>query len=184
MARKVAILSLLIAVALTLALGSALAAAPLKVGYQAGNLEFGTAMTPADQAYLGLKSPGKFALKDIQADYVLVEVLNANCPYCMAQAATMNRFYHLVEASEFKDRVKFVGVVSNSNPEVAQWKSAYKVPFPLVADPDWLIGNNVLKITGTPTTVVLDKQGKVINMHDGLYADANKAFQELRAKIK
>ena len=89
-----------------------------------------------------------------------------------------------MEASEFKDRIKFIGVVSNSEPEAANWKSAYKVPFPLIADPEWVIGNDILKITGTPTTVVLDKQGKVIILHDGLFTDANKAFQGLRAKIK
>ena len=85
MNRKVARLALLIGAALTLALCSALMAAPLRVGFQAGNLKFGKTMAPADQAYLGLKNPGEFALKDIQADYVLVEVLNANCPYCMSR---------------------------------------------------------------------------------------------------
>lgn len=91
---------------------------------------------------------------------MLVEILNAHCPYCMDQAATLNRLYHLVEASEFKDRIKFIGVVSNSEAEVARWKKAYRVPFPLIPDPEWVIGNDIFKITGTPTTVVLDKRGR------------------------
>ncbi|MGD0827660.1 MAG: TlpA disulfide reductase family protein [Desulfobaccales bacterium] len=184
MNRKVARLSLLIGAALTLALCSALMAAPLRVGFLAGNLKFAKTMNPADQAYLGLKNPGEFSLKDIQADYVLVEVLNADCPHCMEQAAALNRLYHLVEGSELKDRIKFIGVVSNSDSRTAGWKSAYKVPFPLVPDPEWVIGNDILKITGTPTTVVLDKQGKVIIFHDGVFTDANKAFKGLRSKIK
>ena len=184
MDRKVARLAPLIGAVLALALCSALMAAPLRVGFLAGNLKFAKTMAPADQAYLGLKSPGEFALKDIQANYVLVEVLNADCPHCMEQAAALNRLYRLVEASDLKDRIKFIGVVSNSEPRAAGWKSAYKVPFPLVPDPEWVIGNDILKITGTPTTVVLDKQGKVIILHDGVFTDANKAFQGLRAKIK
>ena len=176
-------LALLIGASLTLALCSGVMAAPLGVGFQAGNLKFGETMTPADQAYLGLKNPGKFALKDIQADYVLVEVLNANCPFCIDQAATLNRLYRLVEAS-YKDRIKFIGVVSNSAAEASDWKRDYKVPFPIVADPEWVIGNDILKITGTPTTVVLDKQGKVIILHYGLFADADKAFQGLHAQDK
>jgi len=159
-------------------------AAPLRVGFLAGNLKFAKTMNQADQAYLGLKNPGEFSLKDIQADYVLVEVLNADCPHCMEQAAALNRLYHLVEGSELKDRIKFIGVVSNSDSRTAGWKSAYKVPFPLVPDPEWVIGNDILKITGTPTTVVLDKQGKVIILHDGVFTDANKAFKGLRSKIK
>lgn len=62
MNRNMAGLSLLISVALALVLSSALLAAALGVGFTAGNLKFAKTMAPADQAYLGLKNPGAFAL--------------------------------------------------------------------------------------------------------------------------
>ncbi len=136
MNRKIARLSLLMGVALTLALCSALLAAPLGVGFQAGNLKFAKTMAPADQAYLGLKNPGPFTLKDIQADYVLVEVLNANCPHCMEQAAALNRLYRLVEASDLKDRIKFIGVVSNSEAGQPGGKAPTRCPFPWLPIPN------------------------------------------------
>ena len=59
----------------------------------------------------------------------------------------------------------------------------YKVPFALVADPEWEIAS-ALNITGTPTTVVVDKSGKVVVLHDGVFSDANKAFKQLKAKLR
>lgn len=183
MNRKVAILSLLIGLALVFSIASGLTAAPLKLGYQAGNMKFTKVISEADQKYLGLKNSGPFALKDIQASYVLIEVLNANCPHCMAQAGAMNRLYRLVEGSDLKNRVKFVGVLSNSGAAVNRWRSAYKVPYALVPDPDGEMAG-ALNITGTPTTVVVDKHGKVIVLHDGVFNDANQSFKQLKAKLK
>ena len=93
MNRKGPIWSLFIGLALGFFCVSILAAVPLKVGSQFGNLKFAKTISAADQDYLGLKQPGAFTLKDIQAEYVLIEILNANCPHCMEQAAAMNRLY-------------------------------------------------------------------------------------------
>ena len=183
MIKKTALWFGLLGLALLLVFSGSLAAAALKVGYQAGNLKFAKTMAETDQRYLGLKTPGPYTLKDIQAKYVLIEVLNANCPHCVEQAGAMNRLYRLVEGSDLKDRLKFIGVVSNSEAAAAGWKQAYKVPFALAPDPEWEIAGD-LNITGTPTTVVVDKSGKVIVWHDGVFNDANKAFNQLKAKLK
>lgn len=95
----------------------------------------------------------------------------------------MNRLYRLVEGSDLKDRLKFIGVVSNSEAAVTRWKKAYKVPFALAPDPEWVIAGK-FNITGTPTTVVVDKSGKVIVLHDGVFSDATKVFDQLKAKLK
>ena len=46
------------------------------VGHNAGNVAFSAPVTPEGAAYLGLAKPGPFTLKDIKADYVLVESFN------------------------------------------------------------------------------------------------------------
>lgn len=183
MNKKIALLFPLLGLALLLVFSGSLAATVLKTGYRAGNLKFIKVISEADQKYLGLKTLGPFTLKDVQAEYVLVEVLNVNCPHCMEQAAALNRLYRLVEGSDLKGRLKFIGVVSNSEAAVARWQKTYKVPFALVPDPEWEIAGN-LNITGTPTTVVVDKSGKVIILHDGVFSDATKAFNQLKARLK
>ena len=46
------------------------------VGHKAGNVAFSAPITPDGATYLGLAKPGPFKLKDIKADYVLVESFN------------------------------------------------------------------------------------------------------------
>jgi hypothetical protein len=46
------------------------------VGYNAGNVAFSAPISAADATYLGLAKPAPFKLKDIKADYVLVESMN------------------------------------------------------------------------------------------------------------
>jgi peroxiredoxin len=183
MTRKTVRLAMIIGMALVFFCGSGLAAGPLRVGSRLGNLKFPQTLTPADQAYLGLKRSGNFTLRDIGAQYVLIEIINAYCPHCMDQAPILNRLFRMVEDSNLKNRLKFIGVVSNPVSEVANWRKTYKVPFALVADPDWQLAD-VLAITGTPTTVVVDKSGKVIIFHDGFFADARQAFRQLKARLK
>lgn len=183
MNKKIALLFPLLGLALLLVFSGSLAAAALKIGYQAGNMKFAKVISETDQKYLGLKTPGPFTLRDVQTKYVLIEVLNANCPHCMEQAGAMNRLYRLVEGSDLKDRLKFIGVLSNSEAAVNRWKKAYKVPFALAPDPEGEIAGD-LNITGTPTTVVVDKSGKVMVLHDGVFGDPNKAFNQLKAKLK
>ncbi len=183
MNQKTALWSTLLGLAMVLVFCGSLAAAALKVGYQAGNSKFGKVMSEADQRYLGLKNSGPFTLKDIQSAYVCIEILNANCPHCMEQAAAMNRLYRLVAGSDLKERLKFIAVVSNSEAAMARWRKAYKVPFALVADPEWEIAGDY-NITGTPTTVVVDKRGKVLVWHDGVFSDAAAVFKQLKAKLK
>ena len=183
MLKKIALLLPILGLALLLAFSTSLAAVALKVGAQFGNLKFAKTAAATDQAYLGLKQPGAFTLKDIQSPYVLIEILNSNCPHCVDQAPTLNRLFRLVEGSDLKNKLKFIGVVSNSEAAANKWRTTYKVPFALVADPEWDLATT-LNITGTPTTVVVDKNGKVIALHDGEFSDANKAFQQLKAKLK
>jgi hypothetical protein len=46
------------------------------VGHQAGNVAFSAPISAGDATYLGLASPAPFTLKDIKADFVMVETMN------------------------------------------------------------------------------------------------------------
>lgn len=97
----------------------------------------------------------------------------------------MNRLYSLVAKSELKDKVKFLAVGESDNgASLKRFKAAYKVPFPMVPDPDWAIGVDLFHIKGTPTTVLLDKSGKVLLVEDGVFDNAGAVFKKIKAKIK
>ncbi len=159
-------------------------AAVVKVGQGVGNLKFNPPLSAADQQYLGLGKSGEFTLGDLKAPYVLLEILRTSCPYCMAQAPVMNELYQLVQASSLRSKLKFIGVCeSNYQSAAKKFKADYNVPFPLIPDPYWEIGN-ALRIQGTPTMVVLDKSGKVVFVHEGTFDSAGKIFQRLRSLLR
>ena len=97
----------------------------------------------------------------------------------------MNRLYNLVAKSDLKDKVKFLAVGESDNRSSLQgFKAAYKVPFPMVPDPDWAIGVDLFHISGTPTTVLVDKSGKVLLLEDGVFDSAEAVFKKIKAKVK
>jgi hypothetical protein len=54
----------------------------------------------------------------------------------------------------------------------------------MVPDPDWDIGVDLFHISGTPTTVLVDKHGKVLLVQDGFFDNAGAMFKKIKAKIK
>ena len=103
----------------------------------------------------------------------------------MDQAPVVNRLYNLVAKSDLKDKVKFIAVGESDNvASLRQFKAAYKVPFPMVPDPDWDIGVDLFHIEGTPTTLVVDKHGKVLLRESGTFANAEQMFKKLKVRLK
>jgi hypothetical protein len=101
------------------------------------------------------------------------------------QAPVVNRLYHLVTKSDLKDKVKFLAVGESDNSSALQrFKAAYRVPFPMVADPDWAVGVDLFHISGTPTTVLVDKRGKVLIMEDGVFKSAEHMYKKIKAQVK
>jgi peroxiredoxin len=100
------------------------------------------------------------------------------------QTPVVNRLYNLVAKSDLKDKVKFIGLgESDSAAALKQFKASHKVPFPLVPDPDWAFCN-AFNLEGTPTTVVVDKHGKVLLVEVGTFNSAPQFFQKLKARVK
>jgi hypothetical protein len=101
------------------------------------------------------------------------------------QAPVVNRLYNLVEKSDLKDKVKFMAVGESDNGvSLQRFKAAHKVPFPMVPDPDWVIGVDLFHIKGTPTTVLVDKSGRELLVHEGVFDNAGAMFKKIKAKIK
>jgi hypothetical protein len=100
-------------------------------------------------------------------------------------APVVNRLYNLVAKSVLKDKVKFIAVGESDNESSLQrFRAVHRVPFPMVPDPNWDIGVNVFHIGGTPTTVVVDKSGKVLLAEEGASDKAEAVFKKMKAKIK
>lgn len=181
MHRKIALMALAGCLTILLAFSSRASSAP--VNTKIANLKFVGTISEADRKYLGLEKPGAFTLQDIKSPYVLLEIMRTTCPHCLAQAPAMNQLYNLVANSDLKDKVKIIGVgESDHESDLKQFKATHKVPFALAPDPDWEIGT-AFNISGTPTTVLLDKAGKVLLVEDGTFDHAGQVFKKIKAKL-
>ena len=179
-----------ICLTLCLAFQSPPVRADLEAGQTFANLTFSGALSAADRAYLGLTRPGPVTRKDIQAKYLLVEIFSDSCPHCILAAPAVNRLYRLIEANprlRGKDGqptvLKMMGVGYYGKPAAMEvWRIKYDVPFPLIPDPKAQVGQ-ALDIPGTPTYVVLDRQGRVVFVHAGEIGSPGKFLQKILSHL-
>ena len=155
------------------------------VGYNAGNVQFSTPLSAEDASYLGLAKPAPFTLKDIKADYVLVESFSTSCPHCMSQAPVLNKLYEMVQNDpQLKNKLKIISVAQGNDDNAARmWKTFHKVPFPVVPDKDSKLGD-ALNFHPYPVSSVMNKSGKIVWVHVGAFESADEAFQGIKKAIK
>jgi thiol-disulfide isomerase/thioredoxin len=93
------------------------------------------------QDYLGLSDKGKFTIPQIKSKVVLVEIFSMYCPFCQADAPTVNEFYRKVESDRsLKNNIKLIGIgAGNSEFEVDVFRKKYNIQFPLFPDADFSI---------------------------------------------
>jgi thiol-disulfide isomerase/thioredoxin len=186
MARKPLVLILALCVAFSLvSLSAALSGDGPKVGDKLTKLQFPKLVFPEDQQYLGLANTGPFTVKDVKAPFVLVDIFATTCPHCVQQAPTLNGLFNLASQNpKVGDKLKFIAVGAHDNEfKVKFWKQNFQVKFALLADPEGKLFNS-LDLPGTPVTLVLDKDGKVLYKHLGSIEDAETALKEIMAALK
>jgi peroxiredoxin len=151
--------------ALTLALTVGCAArpqpAPDPQAGPAGEKPFGLAAlrlpTPADpshRGYLGVPPGETFALSDVQTKILIIEIFDFYCIHCQKEAPNVNRLYNRIEKdSLLKNHIKIIGIGFRNTPyEIAQFRKAYAVPFPLFADRSRVLSTQ-LEVRQTPTFI-------------------------------
>jgi peroxiredoxin len=155
----------------------------VEAGNKLGDLEFPAPLTPEDATYLGVPAGKPFKLSQVGAPYILVEVFATGCSHCYTHAPHMNTLYNLIN-KDAAGKVKVIGLASGDSPDnVASWKKQLKVPFALVADTDNKTTGKI-NIMGTPTTVLLNKNGDVLYAKPGAFQDVNAFLNELKDKMK
>jgi thiol-disulfide isomerase/thioredoxin len=138
-----------------------------------------------EREYLGLSSEREFGLAQVKARVVLVEIFSMYCPICQAEASRVNELYRMVQSDEnLRDAVKFVGVGAGNTPfEVDLFRKKFSVPFPLLADDDFVLQKAASEPFKTPTFLTLsvrsDKALRVTGLHVGAIKDPKAFFKIL-----
>jgi peroxiredoxin len=146
-----------------------------------------TPSNPAERAYLGLPEGKTFTFKEIKAELVLVEMLSVYCASCQAQAPSYNKLYDLIEKDpRSKGRIKMLGIaVGNGDLEIADFRQRYKIPFPILPDPQFVI-HAAIGGSRTPFSIFvrqdsLEGKGLVAGTHLGTDHEYERLFTHLVA---
>lgn len=150
----------LLIVSLTLALLTVLLSSTLSIaGPITSGEPFPEVVLPApleleQRTYLGLTDSRPFTLSQVDAQVVLVEILNVLCPHCQKQTAPYNQLYRMIEADpETRGRIKLLGVaVANDDEAIDDFVVIYSVAFPVVPDRTFTL-HSALRAGPTPFSV-------------------------------
>ncbi|MBN1105985.1 MAG: redoxin domain-containing protein [Deltaproteobacteria bacterium] len=93
----------------------------------------------------------------------------------------VNRLHNVIrEDPALRSDIKVLGIcVGNNQKQVDVCKSQFRVPYPLFPDERHDI-HAALGGVGTPTTMVIGKDGKVLMTHSGVIKDFDKFLAEIR----
>lgn len=158
-----------------------LLAAPALAAITFPDLELQGEISAEERAYLGV-GEGAFTVSDIDADFLLVEVLSMYCPICQREAPDVNALYERIVARDKAERIRFIGIAAGNTPfEVKFYKKKYELPFPLFEDPNYT-AHKALDEVGTPAYYLVDmREGRmsVIYYHEGEMPDKDGFFNNL-----
>ena len=90
----------------------------------------------SEKAYLGIDDTEHFAITQIKAPVVIIEIFSMYCPFCQKEAPIVNELYELIQNKPaIKNNIKIIGIgAGNTQFEVDFFKNEYSIPFPLLPD--------------------------------------------------
>ncbi|MGA2939297.1 MAG: TlpA disulfide reductase family protein [Syntrophobacteraceae bacterium] len=158
---------------------------PFPAGSQLPRSTFPAPDSQETLSYLGLTAMEPYTISQIGAKLVLIEVLKVWCPVCRENAPVMNRLYQVVQNdADLARDVKIIGICTENNKKQADaFRKNFKVAFPLIPDEHYGIGLTV-KVSHTPTMVLVTSSGKVLWSHIGEISDFDGLLRELRENLK
>ena len=97
--------------------------------------------TPGAKSYLGLTGEGPFAISQIKAQVVIIEIFNMYCSNCQREAPKVNELYRAVNKDQkLKEKIKLIGIGAGNTPlEAEVFRKNHQVLFPLFPDEDYAI---------------------------------------------
>lgn len=142
---------------------------------------FNTPATEAEKAYLGIEKAPTFALEDIEAELVLIEIVGVYCPQCHIQFPKMKKlFFRIQKDKPLAGKVKFAAIAMGANSrEVAYLRQQFKLPYPVLTDPNFET-HKLLGEPRTPFTLLVRRDRKIVYTHLGPIKDMDQFLAQIR----
>jgi peroxiredoxin len=144
---------------------------PLPAGSAMPAVTFPAPQTEEGAEYLGVEPGQPFEPQDIQAKALVLQIMNMYCIHCQREASRVNELYRLIQDRGLDGRLKVLAVGAQNTPyEVGLFSERYKVPFPILPDPELEL-HSALGERATPHFYLVDltqgEHGKIVASHKG-----------------
>jgi len=140
--------------------------------------------TPGAKNYLGLTGEGSFAVSQIKAQVVIIEIFNMYCSNCQREAPRVNELYRLINKDQnLKGKIKMIGIgAGNTVLEAEVFRKNYQVLFPLFPDEDYSIHKAVGEVR-TPFFICAKRNAdgslNVFHTNKGGFQDAAQFLKQV-----
>jgi hypothetical protein len=158
----------------------------IKEGDLFPNIALQTPGDPKDRTYLGISGKDYFAIRDMKAKVILVEMMNVYCASCQNQAPINNKLFDLIQSSpEIRDKIKIVAIAAgNNDQEIKIFRDHFQVPFPIIPDPHYAM-HKAIGGSPTPFSIFVRRESRekpvlVAATHLGF----DEHYEELLTKMK
>ncbi len=140
----------------------------LKPGDLLPEFVFQAPYTEEEREYLGLVEKDFFTLKELEAEFFLIEVVGTYCPICHIQSDVINALFNKISDDELlKDKMLMFSVSSGSTEmEVNYLKNTWQAPYPMVSDLEYDFFN-LIQAPGVPFTLMVSRDGLVLYSNQG-----------------
>ncbi|NIQ38870.1 MAG: redoxin domain-containing protein [Proteobacteria bacterium] len=162
-----------------------------EIGESFLHYEYSSPARRDDCAYLGVPEGKGFTIQEIEADLIVVMVLNIHCTACQMQAPVYNEVIWRLEGDPLtRGRIKWIGVgVGNNEIEVKYFREEKGISFPILADEDFkfynvLGGPDRVRV---PLTILIgrdeDRGLIIINSHTGFRQNGEEIFRGIKGAL-
>ncbi len=137
------------------------------------------------RAYLGLAPGATFSINQIEAEVVLVEILNVLCPHCQKQTLPYNELFEMIESDpQTRGKILMLGVaVGNSDLQIEDFIDIYAVDFPIVSDKNFKL-HTAVGGGPTPFSIYLRRDPGKAAVVAGTHLGEDKDMADLFAYLK
>lgn len=119
--------------------------------------------TPAPDFSLEDKTRSKKSLADYRGKNLILNFWMTTCPPCVGEMDSLERMYQKFKGSDFE----MVGISVDDNwVAVEKFFITKKVSFPILLDPKG-DASNLYQVYGVPETVLINKEGKIVEKISG-----------------
>lgn len=142
-------------------------------------------LSETERVYLGIGDVGTFSINQLNCQLVLIEIVGVYCRQCHMQMPLFNKlFYRIKRDAEMYKKNKMLAIAVGANSmEVAYFKKAHSIPYPVVKDPEF----HVHKLLGEPRTpfiMLVTRDKKVMFAHLGIIKDIDKFFLQMKKFVQ